>query len=457
MRKIILRTILIVLVAALAYGIYYAWNAFPIISSYSAKTMCSCVMLNGRQPDDISNHELSTFPLSLVSVSASYTDSSATGSVFGFAKRKAIYRKGLGCTLVNEITEEELRAQKFTLATPPVVHTDTIPWPMGDLLPEYSPSEVDIEKINAAVEAAFEFPDERRTRAILIVHDGLIIAEKYAEGFDKNSRHMGWSMTKSVMNALAGILVRQEKLELNESVSIEEWKNDSRSAITLHNLLQASSGLQWEENYGGPSDATNMLFKERNAGEYASHAPLVYEPGKEFYYSSGTSNLISWIARKTIGDSVYHRMPYEQLFYPLGMYSMVMEPDAGGTFVASSFSYATARDWARFGMLFLNDGYWTSGRILPEGWVEYSTTPAKGAEQGEYGAQFWLNAGAEGNSINRKYPSVPTDLFWADGYEGQNVFVLPSENLVVVKLSQSTGKYLDDDKFLADIIRALPE
>jgi len=108
-------------------------------------------------------------------------------------------------------------------------------------------------------------------------------------------------------------------------------------------------------------------------------------------------------------------------------------------------------------MLFLNDGYWSSGRILPEGWVEYSTTPAKGAEQGEYGAQFWLNAGAPGNSINRKYPSVPTDLFWADGYEGQNVFVLPSENLVVVKLSQSTGNFLDDDKFLADIIRALPD
>jgi hypothetical protein len=118
MSKIILRTIVIVLVAAFGYGMYYAWNAFPIISSYSAKTMCSCVMLNGRQPDDITSNELSTFPLSLVSVSASFTDSSATGSVFGFANRKAIYRKGLGCTLINEITEEELRAQQFSLATP---------------------------------------------------------------------------------------------------------------------------------------------------------------------------------------------------------------------------------------------------------------------------------------------------------------------------------------------------
>lgn len=177
MSKILLRTILIVVIASVGYGIYYAWNAFPIISSYSAKTMCSCVMLNGRQPADITNHELSTFPLSLVSVSASFNDSSATASVVGFAKRKAIYRKGLGCTLINEITEEELRAQQFTLATPPVVHTDTIPWPMGDRVPEYGPSEVDMEKINATVEAAFEFPEERRTRAILILHDGQIIAE----------------------------------------------------------------------------------------------------------------------------------------------------------------------------------------------------------------------------------------------------------------------------------------
>jgi CubicO group peptidase (beta-lactamase class C family) len=199
-----------------------------------------------------------------------------------------------------------------------------------------------------------------------------------------------------------------------------------------------------------------MLFKKRDAGIYASHAPLKDEPGKVFYYSSGTTNILSWILRNKVGDSVHHRFPYENLFYKIGMNSMIMEPDAGGTFIGSSYAYATARDWARFGLLFLNDGMWGSERILPEGWVEFTSTPAVGAPKGEYGAQFWLNAGSKGNPENRMYPDVPTDLFWADGYEGQNVFIIPSENLVIVKLSQSSGNYLDDNKFLSEIIRALP-
>jgi len=133
----------------------------------------------------------------------------------------------------------------------------------------------------------------------------------------------------------------------------------------------------------------------------------------------------------------------------------VLEPDAGGTFVGSSFTFGTARDWARFGLLYLNDGVWNGERILPEGWVEYTTTPGPAAEHGEYGAQFWLNAGAKDNPANRIYPDVPADLYWADGYEGQNVFILPSKNLVVVKLSLSSGDHLDDNKFLAGIISAL--
>jgi CubicO group peptidase (beta-lactamase class C family) len=199
-----------------------------------------------------------------------------------------------------------------------------------------------------------------------------------------------------------------------------------------------------------------MLFRKRDAGIFASHAPLVKQPDTDFYYSSGTTNILSWIIRKSIGDSAYHSFPYNNLFYKTGMNSMVLEPDAGGTFVGSSFAYATARDWARFGLLYLNDGMWDSERILPEGWVEYTSTPAKSAEMGEYGAQFWLNAGAPEHPEKRMFPDVPADLFWADGYEGQNVFILPSKNLVVVKLSLSSGNYLDDNKFLADIISALP-
>lgn len=460
-RKIVLRVILLLLLIALSYGIYYAWNAFPIISGYGAKNLCSCTMLAGRAPEDVIKNELGTTMLSLGSYAVNYADSSATASVFGLASRKAIYRKGLGCTLVNEITEAELRNQPWIVAQPPAVDQDTIPWPAGNSMNDsLNFFGYDMELLNNTVNKAFEEPGKektRRTRAILVVHDGNIISEKYAEGFNENTRLMGWSMTKSLTNAMVGMLIREGKLNLNDRTPIEEWKEDNRSGISIHNLMQASSGLEWDENYSGPSYATNMLFKKRDAGLYAAHVPLKHTPGEVFYYSSGTTNIISRIIRQTVGDKDYHTLLYRTIFHKIGMHSLVIETDPGGTFVGSSFSFATARDWARFGLLYLNDGYWINERVLPEGWVEYTTTPAKGARLGEYGAQFWLNAGDPSDFINRSYPDIPADMFYASGFEGQNVFIIPSKNLVVVKLGLTTGNEVDDNLFLKDIIRALPD
>ncbi|MBX2971201.1 MAG: serine hydrolase [Cyclobacteriaceae bacterium] len=461
MRKLILRSIALIMLAALSYGIYYAWIAFPIITGYGAKILCSCTMLTGRAEQDVVANELGSGLLTLGTFKANYTDSSATASVFGLAKRKAIYRKGLGCTLVNEITEEELRAQNWKIASPTIKQQDTLAWPMGDRTSDsLDLSGYNVELLTKTVNEAFEEPGEeknRRTRAVLVIHHGEIILEKYAEGFDQNTRLMGWSMTKSLTNAMMGILVRDGKLTVNQPAPIEDWKNDERSAITIHNLMQASSGLDWQEDYSGPSTATNMLFKKRNAGKYASSALSKHTPGEVFYYSSGTTNILSWIIRQAEGDETYHRFAYENVFHQIGMNSLVIESDAGGTFVGSSFSYATARDWARFGLLYLNDGYWPTGRILPEGWVEYTTTPAKGAKHGEYGAQFWLNAGNPNDVVDRTYPDVPSDMFYASGYEGQNVFIIPSHDLIVVKLSLTTGNAVDDNFFLKEIIHALPD
>jgi CubicO group peptidase (beta-lactamase class C family) len=459
-KKIIGLSLLVILGGALSYGVYYASQAFPILTGYGAKNLCSCVYLSNRSAADVINNELSAFPLYLGSFEIHPEDSSATASVFGFAGHKAIYRKGLGCTLINEISEEEIRNQKFNLARP-LENQDSIAWPMGNLTRDTIIQDVNYELLNKTVEDAFAEPGEeknRRTRAILVIYDGQIIAEKYAPGFDKNTRQLGWSMAKSITNSLIGILVRDGKLSLNDVPPFEEWKADDRRSITIHNLMQMSSGLHWEENYSKPSDATNMLFKSKDAGLFASHAAFEFEAGKVFYYSSGTSNMLAWMVRNSVGDSVYHSFASTRLFQKIGMNSMVLEPDVGGTFVGSSYAFATARDWARFGLLFLNDGISINGeRILPEGWTEYSSTPAEGAKTGQYGAQFWLNAGAKDNPLDRIYPDAPTDLYWADGYEGQNVFILPSKDLVIVKLSQSSGNYLDDNKFLADIVRALPE
>lgn len=457
--KIIKRILLLLVLAGLAFAVRYGWLAGPILTGYGAKTMCSCAYLGGREAEDIDRVELARFPVSLGSYQLDRNDSSATGSIFGLARKKAIFRKGLGCTLVNEIDEEVLRSQGIKRPPPSdIINRDTIPWPQGDSLPDHVFADVDMERLQMVADSAFSFSGNenlRNTRAILVVYKGDLILERYASGFNRESRHLGWSMTKSVMNALTGILVKQGKLDLQGPAPVKLWQEDERKHITLNNLMQASSGLAWVEDYGGPSDATTSLFKKKDAGLVAARHELEHPPGTDFYYSSGTTNLISWIIRQTQGDEDYYIFPYRDLFGKAGMTSMVLEPDAGGTFVGSSFSYASARDWARFGLLFLNDGVAGGERILPERWVEYTTTPAPAAE-GEYGAQFWLNAGPPGNPADRIFPDAPTDLYFADGFAGQNVFVIPSEDLVIVKLSESRGDYLDDNKFLADIISTLP-
>jgi CubicO group peptidase (beta-lactamase class C family) len=456
-RRIIKPALLLVTLFLLGYAVYYGWQTFPIMSGYSAKHMCSCVMVSGRSPEDVEKNELGRFPLSLAGAEANLEDSSATATVFGLARQKAIYRKGLGCTLVVEMSEDDLRSAGVTLANLRRVSQDTIRWPDGDVTSDSIPGNVDLQKVNAMIDFAFEEPGKdklRRIRSIVVVHRGQIIAERYASPFDKDRKQAGWSMTKSITNALVGILVKDGKLNPAEAAPVAGWSDD-RSRITLNDLLHASSGLDWKENYRAPDGVNAMLFKRRDMGVFAAQSKLKDEPGKVFYYSSGTTNIISRIVRETVGDESYYRFPYERLFYRIGMLHTTMEPDAGGTFVGSSYCFATARDWARFGLLYLNDGVWNGERILPEGWVKYSTTPASGADKGQYGAQWWLNAGAAGNASNRIYPDAPTDLFWADGYEGQSVFVLPSKDLVIVKLALTQGDDLDVNKFLAGVIEAI--
>ena len=459
--KIFKRSLLIILLLIIGYAGQYAWRALPILSGYGAKDICSCVFVAGRDPKDVIDNELNSLPLKLGSFNVSYSDSTANGSVFGLASRKAIYRKGLGCTLVAEMSEEELRNQKINIYHSKSISTDTIAWPMGDKLPDSVSKKVNIERLSTALDHAFAETDTekiklRRTRAVVVLYDGQLVGEKYAPGFDKNSKHIGWSMTKSLTNALVGILIKQGKLKLDDPAPVAVWNGDERKNIKLTDLMHMSSGLKWVEDYGGPSGATNMLFKKKDMGVYAADVPLESKPGEVFEYSSGTTNIISRIIRESLGDQDYYRFPYEALFHKVGMRSMVMEPDAGATFVGSSYSFATARDFARFGLLFYNDGVWNGERILPEGWVKYSSTPALGALEGEYGAQWWTNAGEKNDPSHRSYPNVPVDCFIADGFEGQYIFVVPSKKLVVVRLGLTKSGQFDMDALVSEIISALP-
>lgn len=459
-RKIILRSLLIIVVAALSYGVYYCSVSFPIISGYGAKNMCSAIFLAGRSEQQEREQELGFSPMSLGTFKVDYKDSSVTGSVFGFAKRKAIYRAGLGSTLVNELSEEEVRNQKFRLAVKPDINTDTVAWPMGDKINPSTDSAIDIAKLNNAVENIFIENDTAnliRTRAVVVLHNGNIVAEKYADDFTKDTKLIGWSMTKSITSALTGILVQQGKLQVNAPAPVAEWKdvNDPRHQITLKNILQQTTGLDFLEDYTKSSDATKMLFQKAAMGTYTASHKIKDKPGTVFYYSSGNTNLLSRIIRETVGENDYHAFPYEQLFYKLGMYNTIMEPDASGTFVGSSYSYGVARDWARFGLLYLNDGVYNGERLLPEGWVKQTATPVDAAKKGQYGYQFWLNAGEKNNASNRSFPHCPTDMFYCDGYEGQFVFIIPSKNLVIVRLGLTQHDNFDADEFVSNVIASV--
>lgn len=459
-KKIILRSLGVIILAALSYGVYYCWVSFPIISGYGAKNLCSAVFLAGRNEQQVRAQELGFSPMTLGTFEIDYKDSSVTGTVFGLAKRKAIYRTGLGATLVNELSEEEIRNQHYRLAVKPAVNTDTVAWPMGDKVVAVTDSSVDETKLKQAVENIFIEKDTAapiRTRAVIVLHNGNIIAEKYADGFTKDSKLIGWSMTKSITSALTGILVKQGKLTVDEPAPVAEWKNanDPRSKITLKNILQQTTGLDFVEDYSKSSDATKMLFQKAAMGTYTASHKEKDKPGTVFYYSSGNTNILSRIIRESVGEEDYHAFPYEQLFYKLGMYNITIEPDASGTFVGSSYSYGIARDWARFGLLYLNDGVYNNERILPEDWVKATATPATAALQGEYGYQFWLNAGAKNNAANRLYPHCPTDMYCCDGYEGQFVFIIPSKNLVIVRLGLTQHKNFDADAFVASVVDAV--
>jgi CubicO group peptidase (beta-lactamase class C family) len=223
-----------------------------------------------------------------------------------------------------------------------------------------------------------------------------------------------------------------------------------------------SSGLDFVEVYTDMlSDTPYMLFGIFDTAGFTASKPLEVEPDSRWRYISGSTNLVCRIMRDALGGSLAHyfAFPRRALFDKIGMRSAVIEPDFTGTFVGSSFSYATARDWARFGLLYLQDGVWAGERILPEGWVKYTTTPTPKASKGRYGAYWWLNAGNPAGSENRRFPSLPDELYWASGYEGQNVIVAPSRELVMVHLGASlppSGVW-NFEAFVAGVLGAIKQ
>lgn len=437
----------------------------PIGIGYKAKILCSGVFVSHREPQSILSEDLSYPPeLGITHAKINFEDQSVTASVYGLMKRQAVYREGLGCTLLSGFSEDEILSQPAGLPQYFPENPESVPWPTGDkIIPSEIPRNVDRELVRQALEKAFSEPDNerlRRTRAVVIVYDGHLVAERYSPGISKDTPLIGWSMTKSVINALVGILVGQGKLAIEEPAPVPEWKepDDPRSAITLDHLLRMSSGLKFIEEYedNPASDVNIMLFLKPDAAAYAASMPVEVNPDEKWSYSSGTTNIISRIIRHTVGNQAdYAAFPRKALFNRIGMRSAIMEMDASGTYVGSSFMYATARDWARFGLLYLQDGIWEEERILPEGWVKYSTTPTPRAPKGRYGAHFWLNRGDSENPEDRPFPQLPADLFLAWGFQEQQTVILPSHKLVVVRLGMTHQGLWGLESFITDVLKAI--
>jgi len=432
---------------------WFAWPRLPIITAFAAKGMCSSVFLADKSPDRVHAEDLSFFPISLAKCQVDYEEKSVTARVLGIAKRKAVFREGLGAVLVLEKPEKELKAAKFTIPDPGY-SPDTVAWPLGDLLPEALPEGVDYVKLEEVIAGAFDAPGEepfKKTLGVAVVYNNQLLGEHYLDGYDKSTRFHGWSMTKTVTGAMAGALVNEGRMNMKSPTGIPQWQDDDRKDITIENVFHMSSGLDWFENYFTISDATVMLMQSDDMFSSVTGCPAAHEPGTTWNYSSGDANLLSGLLRQAIGDEEeYLGYAYTRLFHRIGMLNTVVETDASGLFVASSFSYGSTRDWARFGMLFLNNGIIAGDTVLTPEWVDYMRKPAP-ASEGTYAGTFWLKEPNPENALT----DVPEDIFFADGFLGQRVYIIPSKNLVVVRMGYSLSNISMND-LLSDIIATLP-
>ena len=438
-------------------------TASSVGAGFTAKVACSLAWNSGQDVDALLRDYIvpEAAPLGPL-LGVTKTKDGAEGRAWGgLVRARAIYRPGFGCTLLRDATAEELALPDGIAAPRPMLPAGA-PWPRGAARPE-NPAP---RAITTAIDRAFAEPVPangrvRRTTAIVVAHDGQLVAERYADGYGADTPMLSWSMAKSVTAALVAIEIGDGRLALHERAPVPEWSSpdDPRHAITLDQLLRMSSGLAFDEHYGAVNDVSRMLFQYGDVGAFAAKSKLAAKPDTVWSYSSGTTNIVARMLRELHGNDLGALVSFsrERLFDAADMTSAFFEPDVTGTFIGSSFAFMTARDWARFGELHRQDGVWFGRRILPEGWVRYVTTPTPLAPDGQYGAHFWLNAGDPKNPAQRPWPKLPTDTYAASGHSGQYVFVVPSAKLVVVRL----GLSLPDDgkegaeELVAEVIAAI--
>lgn len=447
MKKII-KYVLIFLFLGVVYLVYSNYPRLNIVTGFASKSVASGVFLANRTQESVEKGDNDFLPISKAKNKVNLSERSVTSNIFGLKKRKAIYVDGLGAILVNGDFDPK---KKFDIPKRNKAPKN-LPFPYG-VLPQIDNKfvNIDYKVLNEAVNNAFDKGDEKlkRTRSVLVVYKDQIIAEKYADGFDKNTLMLGWSMTKSITATMYGILQKKGLMDINSVTGIPEWQNDDRKNITYNDLLHMNSGLEWVEDYNDISDVTSMLFMEQDMGKVQMRRDLIGKTNATWNYSSGTTNLLSgYLLRKQFNThQEYLDFWYAELLDKIGMHSAIIEPDLAGNYVGSSYGWATTRDWAKFGLLYLYKGNWNGDQIFDPEWAKYVSTPTNGSN-GKYGAHFWLNA--EG-----RYPDVPKDLYSCNGFQGQWVLIIPSKELVIVRTGLVEYPDFDLNGFIKGIIESI--
>ncbi|MDX8438700.1 serine hydrolase domain-containing protein [Mesorhizobium australafricanum] len=435
--KWLLGLVILAVVALFAWLYFAPPELIRVGSGYSAKIVCSNVFIAGRDANEVLAVDVQAPGHPLLRLMKVSVDKErglvSAGLLWVLGKSVAVERDGVGCTSVPDGDTGKARQTSLRAAASTPAQPDAL-WPDGERADASQNPEVAKIVDDAAMAGT-------GMRAIVVVKNGRVVAERYGEGFSAKTPLLGWSMTKTVNAAIVGTLVKDGKMAVDNKGLFARWKADGRGAIGLADMMAMSSGLEFNEDYGDVADVTRMLYLEPDMAGFAEAKPLTGEVGKVFSYSSGTAVMLSRLWQDAVGDKAKAlTWPRTALFEPLGMHSAVLETDEQGTFVGSSYLYATAHDWARFGQFLLQGGVWDGNQVLPAGFVDWMREPAPASKV--YGkGQLWIEGpGDEEKPGAGVAAGLPKDTYWMEGHDGQTIAIVPSEQLVVVRLGLTPAK-----------------
>ncbi len=441
MKKLFL-SLFIVTAALLSYASLqgytptYLYHAPGVASGIGAKLLCSARFVSGQSREQAFDDLLQYSPI-LEQLDVSYDEEAGTvtASLSGISERTASFQPGIGCAIDFEgyTQREQLTARELAVLNSR--------WPHGNR----------VDHIDSGIQTltdemlARDNREGLNTRALLVVRDNRIIAESYGQGAGPETQLLGWSMAKSLTSVMVGNLAHRGLIDLQDTPGFEAWRDSDREQIRIPHLLTMTDGLAFSEEYDPGDDATAMLFTEPSASAYALRRPLVREPGTHFNYSSGTAVLLARLHHEQTGGTLQAAYDdyIEHIAVPMGFQHSTFEVDSAGVFGGSSYLYASARDWARLGLLMLNEGVINGHRLVDRDWVDQALQPNPSENDPAYGYQWWLNSG--GDSL--RWPDLPPDTFAAQGNREQRIMVIPSRDVVIVRLGWTSGSYPDNGRF----------